>query len=291
MSKYLIINADDFGMCHSANEAVFDLFRDGKILSSTIMIPCPAAKEAVDFAAENPQYAIGVHLTMTSEWKTYRWKPLTNSPSLLDEYGYMWKNAELVEKNAKLEELRKEINAQIDKAIEWGMTPSHIDNHMGSLYGHRTLRFSLLDMTLGEMRKRGYMFRLYSKIDKRLVPAGTPVPLYYASGLLTKALIAKNKVTVPHYQLFPDWNKELSSGGYENYRKTILDIWTNIPDGVTETFLHPALETDELKSITPNWFQRVWEYNLMKDPSTHQYLKDHGITLISYRELEEKLKG
>ena len=59
---------------------------------------------------------------------------------------------------------------------------------------------------------------------------------------------------------------------------------------LTETFLHPALETDELKSITGNWFQRVWEYNLMKDPATHEYLRAHGVTMISYRELIEMKK-
>ena len=68
--RYLIINADDFGMCSSANEAIFDLFRSGCLKSSTVMIPCPAAREAVKFAAENPQYAVGVHLTTTNEWKS-----------------------------------------------------------------------------------------------------------------------------------------------------------------------------------------------------------------------------
>ena len=77
----------------------------------------------------------------------------------------------------------------------------------------------------------------------------------------------------------------------EAYKKEILRLWTNIPDGATETFLHPALETDELKSITENWFQRVWEYNLMKDPATHEYLKDHGVTMISYRDLIAMKKG
>ena len=172
----------------------------------------------------------------------------------------MWHSTEQVEKNAKLDDLRKELNAQIDKALGMGMKPSHIDNHMGSLYGNRTGRFTMLNMTLKEMGKRGYAFRLYEKTDKRLVPAGTPAPIYMISGAMTKLLAKIHKVTLPDYLLFPDWNRELSTNGYEHYRKTILDLWTNIPDGVTETFLHPAYETDELKSITGNWFQRVWEY-------------------------------
>ena len=77
MKKYLVLNADDFGMCKSANEAVFELFKSGDLLSATIMMPCPAAEEAVQFSIDNPQYAIGIHTTLTSEWKKYRWKPLT----------------------------------------------------------------------------------------------------------------------------------------------------------------------------------------------------------------------
>ncbi len=77
---------------------------------------------------------------------------------------------------------------------------------------------------------------------------------------------------------------------YETYRDTILKIWTDLPDGVTETFIHPSVESDELKSITSRWQDRVWEYQLMKDPYTHKYLKEHGVELISYRELI-KMKG
>ena len=90
MKKYLVLNADDFGMCKSANEAVFELFKSGDLLSATIMMPCPAAEEAVQFSIDNPQYAIGIHTTLTSEWKKYRWKPLTDGKSLLDPEGYMW---------------------------------------------------------------------------------------------------------------------------------------------------------------------------------------------------------
>ena len=78
--KLLIINADDFGLCHSANAAVFDLFETGCIKSSTIMTPCPGADEAIAFAAAHPEYAIGVHLTHTNEWKISRPTAITPRP-------------------------------------------------------------------------------------------------------------------------------------------------------------------------------------------------------------------
>ena len=290
MSKYLIVNADDFGMCHSANEAVMDLFKDNKIFSSTVMMPCAYAEDAVRFSIENPQYAIGVHLTMTSEWKKWRWKPISDSPSLIDDYGYMWPESPDVQKHAKIKDIEKEIRAQIDMAHAMGMKPSHVDNHMGSLYGHDTGRISFLKATLRVIGEYGYAFRLYTNTDKRMCPNGVPYPLYAASAKLTRLWSKRYKVILPDYLLFPEWTRDLRDNGYEHYRDEILKMWTNIPDGVTETFVHPALESDELKGITNAWRDRTWEYRLMKDPGTHEYLAAHGVKMISFRELIEMKK-
>ncbi len=289
MAKYLIVNADDYGMCHAANEAVAELFEGGFLKSATIMMPCPTAKEAVDFSNAHPEHAIGIHLTMTSEWGEYRWKPLTNGKTLIDEDGYMWHESDQVEKNASYADLEAEIRAQIDLAHSWGMKPSHTDNHMGSLYGHYTGRLGLAKMTLRICGEYGYAYRLYTAHDKRICPNGTPYFLYAAITLLSKHWGKKYNVVIPDYLLFPDWNDDMRKS-YETYRDTILKIWTDLPDGVTETFIHPSVESDELKGITSRWQDRVWEYQLMKDPYTHKYLKDHGIELISYRELI-KMKG
>ncbi len=290
MPKYLIVNADDYGMCHAANEAVAELFEGGWLKSSTIMMPCPTAEEAVKFSIDHPEYAIGVHLTMTSEWQNYRWKPLTGRKSLMDEDGYMWHESDQVEKNATYEDLEAEIRAQIDLAHSMGMKPSHIDNHMGSLYGHYTGRLGLSKMTLRICGEYGYAYRLYTAADKRICPRGTPYFLYAAVPLLSKKWGKKYNVVIPDYLLFPDWNDDMRKD-YETYRETILKIWTDIPEnGVTETFIHPSVECDELKAITGRWQDRVWEYELMKDPYVHEYLKANGVVLINYRQLNA-MKG
>ncbi|MBR6941329.1 MAG: polysaccharide deacetylase family protein [Clostridia bacterium] len=287
MAKYLIVNADDFGMCNAANEAVFELFKIGTLRSSTIMMPCPAAKDAVDFSVEHPEYAIGIHTTLTSEWKTYRWKPLTDSPSLLDEEGFMWHETEMVEKNASYEDIEREVRAQIDLAHSMGMKPSHIDNHMGTLYGNRTGRFGLLKLAYKICGSYGYAYRMFVKADKKLGIDGVPMIALKAAAALSRHWAKKYRVITPDYLLFPDWGAEnlKTCENYETYREIILNIWINIPDGVTETFVHPALETDELKSITGSWRHRVWEYMLFKDPYTEKFLNSHGVTLISYRDL------
>lgn len=300
MAKYLIVNADDYGMCKSANDAVEDLFLTGNLKSSTIMMPCPCAEDAVKFSVEHPEFAIGVHLTMTSEWDEYRWPSLSGGKSLEDEDGFLWDNSRQVGKFAKLKELEAEIRAQVDKAHALGMKPSHLDNHMGSLYGHITLRFSLMKMTLRVCGEYGYAFRLFTNTDKRICPSDTPYAIYRPLKYLTRHWGKKFGVIMPDYLLFPDWPlmckticKDVNGErtiDYEDYRAEILRIWTDIPDGVTETFLHPAMKTEELMSITGAWWQRTLEYKLMKDPYTHEYLKAHGVELISYRELIEMKK-
>ncbi|MBR2868283.1 MAG: ChbG/HpnK family deacetylase [Clostridia bacterium] len=82
MAKYLIVNADDYGMCNSANTAVAELFEGGFLKSATVMMPCPTAKDAVQFSIDHPEYPIGIHLTMTSEWANTAGSPLPTAKRL-----------------------------------------------------------------------------------------------------------------------------------------------------------------------------------------------------------------
>ena len=296
MDKYLIINADDFGMCRAGNLAVFDLLKSGGITSSTIMAPCGWAPEACKFAKENPQFAIGVHLTLTSEWSNYRWTPVSasNTDSLRDEDGYMFKESDEVEKNVDIDEVETEIRAQIERLKKLGLTPSHLDNHMGSLYGIETGRFELLNLVLDIAGEYGLPFRfpgtftddqlnntmLDIKIDKNII-----------MGLFEKiTAYAKSRgVITPDYLIPGEWTGP-QKDSYENYREYIYELYKTFPEGVTETYIHPALECDELKGTSSVWERRVWEYKLFSDPKTKQHIESCGIKLINYRDLAEMRK-
>lgn len=296
MDKYLIINADDFGMCRAGNLAVFDLLKSGGITSSTIMAPCGWAPEACKFAKQNPQFAIGVHLTLTSEWSNYRWAPVSasNTESLRDEDGYMFKESDEVEKNVDIDEVEAEIRAQIERLKKLGLTPSHLDNHMGSLYGIETGRFELLNLVLDIAGEYGLPFRfpgtftddqlnntmLDIKIDKNII-----------MGLFEKiTAYAKSRgVITPDYLIPGEWTGP-QKDSYENYREYIYELYKTFPEGVTETYIHPALECDELKGTSSVWERRVWEYKLFSDPKTKQHIESCGIKLINYRDLAEMRK-
>jgi predicted glycoside hydrolase/deacetylase ChbG (UPF0249 family) len=296
MDKYLIINADDFGMCHSANLAVFDLFKKGGITSSTIMTPCSWAKEAGVWAAAHPEYAVGVHLTFTSEWGNYRWGPVAhnNTESLRDSEDFMYHESDEFEKNSDVDEVAAEIRAQIERFRSFGVEPSHLDNHMGSLYGIETGRFELLNTTLDIAGENGLPFRfpgvfmpemfendtLEVKIDQSLIAMVFDKVVSYANSL---------KVAVPDFLIPGEWNGPQDES-YENFKEYIYELYKSFPEGVTETYIHPALESDELKAITDAWLRRVWEHKLFSDPQTLQHIDACGIKLINYRDLA-KMKG
>lgn len=297
--RYLIINADDFGMCNASADAVIDLFKNEKsaLTSATVMTPCGWAPKACRFAKENPQFAIGTHLTFTCEWSNYRWGPVGSgkNDSLRDEEGYLWHESDMVEKNVDLAEVEAEIRAQIEKSKKLGLNPSHIDNHMGSLYGIETGRFELLTLTLDIAGEYGLPFRfpacftddqfgntmLDIKIDPEMIKGLMGQLVAYAG--------AKG-VALPDYLIPNEWEGK-SFKDYEDWRDYIYELYKSFPDGVTETYMHPALETDELKAITGCWERRVWEHRLLSDPATKQHIEANGIKLINYRDLAAMKKA
>lgn len=292
MDKYLIINADDFGMCHAHNVATMDLLKSGGITSATIMTPCAWALEAAQFAKENPQFAIGVHLTTTSEWSRYRWAPVntSNTDSLRDEQGYFYHESDEFEKAADINEAVGEIIAQIEKMRKLGVEPSHADNHMGSLYGIETGRFELLAATIEAVGKYGLPFRFPTKITDAMfdnamldikVPKETVEQLFAKFEQLGKA----HKVALLDYLMPGDWNGPQAES-YDNFREYIYELYRSFEPGVTETYIHPAVECEEIKNITGTWNRRVWEYKLFSDPKTKQHIDSLGIKLINYRDLK-----
>lgn len=296
MDKYLIINADDFGMCHSANLAVYDLFQKGAITSATIMTPCGWAKEAGVWSAQHPEFATGVHLTFTSEWGNYRWSPIAqgNTSSLRDSEDFMYHESDEFEENSDIDEVETEIRAQIERFRSFGVQPSHLDNHMGSLYGIETGRFELLNLTLDIAGEYGLPFRfpgvfvpemfkndtLEVKIDIDLISKVFDKVVAYAKGM---------GVAMPDFLIPGEWNGPQDES-YENFKEYIYELYRSFPEGVTETYIHPALESDELKAISGCWHRRVWEHKLFSDPQTLQHIEACGIKLINYRDLAEMKK-
>lgn len=133
---YLLIRTDDIGMSHSVNLGLERLIASGLPLSASVMFACPWYQEAVEILKRHPQVSVGIHLTLNSEWKHYRWGPVSGReavPTLVDAEGYFFQSAEALYRNGPHpEEVEKELRAQIERALRSGLRIDYVDYHMGT---------------------------------------------------------------------------------------------------------------------------------------------------------------
>ena len=118
-AKLLIVHADDLGVSHSENQATIDGFTGGMVNSGSIMMPCPWVPEIADYAIKNPEADLGLHLTLTAEWKLFKWDPVlpvADVPGLVNDKGFMYDNCNDVTLNASVEEVEKEAMKTMEKA-------------------------------------------------------------------------------------------------------------------------------------------------------------------------------
>lgn len=238
---------------------MFESLRDGVATSASLMVPCPWAHDA---AAMYRGEDVGVHLTLNSEWDTYRWGPISHAPSLLDGDGGFPRTIQDVWDHADLDEVRRECRAQVERAILWGFDVSHLDSHMGTLQ----LRAEFFDAYLE--------LAVEFALPLRMGPgAGEPFV-----GFPYRTLASREGV------VFPDHLLLAPMGARSAVERTLFDL----RPGVTELFFHPAVDTDELRASHPDWAARVQEHAyLCHDRSLPDLLDRAGAIPIGYRELRE----
>ena len=133
---YLIIRSDDFGMSHSVNTALQRLIETGLPVSVSVMFPTPWYQETVEILKRHPAVSVGIHLTLNSEWKNYRWGPVAGRsavPTLVDSVGYFFPSADALYRNRpSLMEIETELRAQIERARRSGLRIDYVDYHMGT---------------------------------------------------------------------------------------------------------------------------------------------------------------
>src|ERR671921_552831 len=135
LGRAVILHVDDLAMCHGANRAFLDLARAGLVTSGSVMVPCPWFREIAEAASGEAALDLGVHLTLTSEWRHYRWRPLSTTRSasgLIDEEGYFWRDVASLRAHLVPEAAEAELRAQIELAVASGIAPTHIDAHMAA---------------------------------------------------------------------------------------------------------------------------------------------------------------
>lgn len=256
--RVVIINCDDLGLCHSVNAGCFEAVRDGVATSMSIMIPAPWSRAAsFDYRGED----VGVHLTLNAEHDRLRWGPITRAPSLLDGDGGFPRTAADVWDHADLDEVMRECRAQIERAVLWGFDVSHLDSHMGT------------------MQLRPEFFDIYLELALEFA-----LPLRMAGASAHKAAgFPFRDVAAAEGAVFPDSFVYVNGVGS---RETFGKVVGSLRPGVTELYIHPAVQTTELCSFDADWNDRVDDLALVTtDESLRRAFDDGGVDLIGWRPL------
>jgi predicted glycoside hydrolase/deacetylase ChbG (UPF0249 family) len=289
-ARAIILNADDFGMCHAANTAITGLLDAGHLDSTTLMVPCGWAPEALAFAASRTDLDIGVHLVLTSEWTGYRWRPLTgDATTLTDAAGYFPVDVLSVERQADAADVAAELAAQLQRAFDAGVDVTHLDNHMGSVYGMAAGR-GFLPEVFALAAQHGLPFRLPRVVEGTELHAFQP--------LLDEAIAAADAAGI----VLPDrtWTHPFPLAGegsadeetYEQVRDAFIGLLRAVPAGVTEIFLHPMVDDDELRAAVDfGAAKRGYELRLLTDPLVAATIAEEGLVRIGWRELRNVQRG
>lgn len=263
-ARLLIINADDFGMCHAINEATVHALKAGVASSTSVMAPCPWAPHALRLLREHPEIPFGVHLTVVCDWLDYRWGPLASKekvPSLIDEAGYFYSSGRIPEllARAELDELAVEFRAQIEAVLAARLRPTHLDWHCLADGG----RADIFDLTLRLAREYGLAPRIHDQaVAKRWRRAGFP---------------ANDHGVLDSFRL----NTVDKSAQYAQLVRAL-------PAGLSEWAVHPSLGNAEAQALEPDsWQVRKADFDFLIAQEARDILEEEGIVLLDYRPLQK----
>lgn len=282
--RVVIAHADDLGMCHAANAAFEDILAAGVVNCGSVMVPCPWFLHLSQLAQAHPEADIGVHLTLTSEWQTYRWGPVSTrdaTSGLLDDQGYLWPDLPPLHAHMDPGAAVAEMRAQVEHALRAGIDVTHIDTHMGAI-AHP----SLLEPYLGLGREFGLPVMLPRLTKEAVMAQGVPAQqaeaLVHGLRLLesTSDLLLVDHLVMPHMQ--PG----------EDIRARYHEVLRNLEPGLTHLIYHPCRPTPESRAILgeTRLAQRAGDWETFSDPDLARALEEAGVISIGYRRLQEVMR-
>jgi chitin disaccharide deacetylase len=269
-AKLVILHADDLGVAHSENAASFDALDRGAINSASVMMPTPWVTEVVEYARRNPNVDLGLHLTLTSEWMTYRWggiAPRDRVPSLYAGDGTLPRLTSMVAAHAKADEAEKEIRAQIELARALGISPTHVDSHMAALYSTPELFGTYARVA----RSYGLPFNFHGVLTPAMRAALTP------NDIVPDTIIMATEAKSP-----------------DEWMRYYVDAIRHLRPGLTQVLVHLGHDDAELRAITAGYdvFDARWrqmDYDVMTSAEFQQAVKDNRVVLVTWREIQKAM--
>ncbi len=279
--RVVVIHADDIGMCHSSVAAVEGFMNAGIVSSMAVMAVCPWFPAAAAYCRAHPGLDAGLHFTLTSEWDSYRWGPLsTHDPAsgLIDAAGYFYQQSEPPEKNGKAAAVQMELRVQIQRAQAAGIDLTHVDSHMLTAWDLKFLPVYL------QLPARYGLPSFFLRMDK--------------AGAKAAGSDEKSAPALAH------WSEKLEEQGmplFDNFFVMPLEkaddrigtaqrAMAALPPGLTYFILHPACDTPELRAIAPDWKSRVADYQAFTSSALRNFIKRSGIQVIGWRALRDSMR-
>ena len=269
-AKLLIIHADDLAVAHSVDHASFAALDQKAANSASIMVPCPWFTEVAGYAREHPDADLGLHLTLTSEWKTYRWGSIASKdqvPSLLDPEGCLWPDEGSAARHAKPEEVEREIRAQIKRAIQAGIRPTHLDSHMGTLFQNA----ALFAVYVKVAREYGLPFLAVRRPDA----PREMLAMLKDTDIVLDALVMADESVRPD-----EWK-----GWYANTLRSLKP-------GLSELIVHLGYDDAELQAVMVDhpafgsaWRQR--DFDVVTSTEFKKVLEENHIILGGWKDLKK----
>lgn len=268
-AKLLIVHADDLGAAHSVNAATFKAFESGLVNSASVMIPCPWLPEVVAYARRHPGADLGLHLTLTSEWKTYRWGgvlPKERAPTLYAPDGYLYMTEDVAASHIDVREAEAEIRAQIARARALGIRPTHLDAHMRTLHQTRPL----FEMFLRVAREE----RLPALVSRE----------WFAQWPFLPASLGPEGVVVDSVI---DVDPSVEPARWAEFYGGLIK---NLKPGVTQLIVHLAYDDEEMRAVAldhPNWGAawRQRDFDFVTSDAFRRLLREHDVKLVTWREI------
>jgi predicted glycoside hydrolase/deacetylase ChbG (UPF0249 family) len=263
-ARLLIINADDFGMCHATNEAIFHTLKQGMVRSTTLMVPCPWAAHAMNLLRANSEIRFGIHLTVVGDTANYRWRPLScreKVPSLVDETGHFFTSDRIPEflAQARLDEVEVEFSAQIEAVLAADLKPTHLDWH--------SLRIARRPDIFGVMLRLAKEYGLALRVRER--------------SLIEK--VQRMGLPTNDYDFLDSYLLD-TDGKSARYVRLLRDL----PVGLSEWAVHPGLASAELRAIEPDGAPvRQADFDFWMSPEARETIQQEGIVLLNYAPLQE----
>jgi predicted glycoside hydrolase/deacetylase ChbG (UPF0249 family) len=278
-TKAVIFHVDDAGMSYDSNRGAIQAIESGVATSTSVMMPCPWVPHFAAYLKDHPQADAGIHLTLNAEWKNYRWGPVAGKsvvPGLVDPQGYLWHDVRDVVGHATADEFEAEIRAQIDKALALGISPTHLDSHMGTCFqppfveryvkvgiekGIPVLVFGGHLQHIGA--EAGQFKPLIRLLAEQVWSAGLPV--------------IDDLVTQPTKG--PDYGQR---------KQELFKLLADMKPGITQIIVHCTAPTEAFSQISGSGPAREAELRLMLNPEVRSFINEHGIVLTTWRELKTR---